>query len=96
MAKISRPEIEYLAALSRIQLDPEAADRLTVELGGVVGFVDALVQTDTSGVPTTSQVTGLEDVWREDAVTTSPESAAKLLQNAPQTKDGYIKVRRVK
>ncbi len=95
MSKIDQTEVERLAALARIGLKPAEVKSLATELAQIVAFVKQLQQADTAGLAPTHQVTGLTDVWRDDVVRAADQSPAELLKNAPQTVDGYIKVRRV-
>lgn len=95
MSAIDPTEVQRLAALARIGVTDAEAAELASELASIVGFVGRLSSVDTTGTEPTSQVTGLVDVWREDEVKPSPLSRDELLANAPQTEDGYIKVRRV-
>lgn len=95
MAKISETEVKRLAVLARIGLSDVEVTKLAAELDAIVGFVEKLQAVDTTGVEPTSQVTGLVDVWREDEPKKSPISPVELLKNAPEQKDGFIKVRRV-
>ena len=97
MSKITIDEVKRIAALSRIAITEAEASAMAVELGGIVEFVEQLQKVDTTGIEPTSQVTGLEDVWRADEI--RPESdnipQDQLLKNAPAQQDGYVKVRRV-
>lgn len=95
MSKISDAEIRHLAQLARIGLKDDEISKLASDIDGIVGFVEQLQAVDTKGVEPTSQVTGLSDVWRADEVKPSAVPPAELLKNAPETQDGYIKVRRV-
>lgn len=94
MTKLTAQKVAELGHLARIGLDESDHKRLATELEPVLDHVETLRQIDTTNVATTSQVTGLEDVWREDVVS-SDYSRDELLSNAPATEDGYIKVRRV-
>jgi aspartyl-tRNA(Asn)/glutamyl-tRNA(Gln) amidotransferase subunit C len=94
MSKIGTTEVERIAKLARIGLSPEEAAKMSVELGNIVEFVEQLASVDVAGVAPTDQVTGLEDVWREDEVKPSlPHDA--VFANAPASKDGYFVVKRV-
>jgi len=95
MSKITDDEVKRLAVLARIGLSDDEVRRLAGELDQIVGFVKKLQAVTTKDVPPTSQVTGLIDVWRADESKPSPVSQTDLLQNAVETQDGYIKVRRV-
>jgi aspartyl-tRNA(Asn)/glutamyl-tRNA(Gln) amidotransferase subunit C len=94
MSKIGTTQVERIARLARIHLSPEEIAKMSVELGQIVEFVEQLQSIDITDVEPTDQVTGLVDVWREDEVIPSVGRDA-LLKNAPQTKDGYIVVKRV-
>lgn len=95
MSKITDDQVKRLAALAHIGLRDDEISRLAGELDQIVGFVEKLQAVDVKGVEPTSQVTGLEDVWREDEVRPSQISQADLLKNAPEQQDGLVKVRRV-
>jgi len=94
MSKIGTTEVERIAKLARIGLSPEEVASMSVEIGQILQFVEQLNSVDVSDVPPTDQVTGLEDVWREDVVAPSMPRE-QLLANAPEQKDGYIVVKRV-
>jgi aspartyl-tRNA(Asn)/glutamyl-tRNA(Gln) amidotransferase subunit C len=95
MSKIGTTEVEHIAKLARIGLSAEETARMSVELGQIVEFVEQLQKVDVESTAPTDQVTGLEDVWREDEVRTGGPSREELLSNAPAQKDGYIVVKRV-
>ena|SRR5258708_902587 len=94
MSKIGVDEVKRIAKLARIGLSDEETAKMSVELGNILEFVEQLQAVDVTSTPPTDQVTGLQDVWREDEVRPSPKRA-DLLANAPAQKDGYIVVKRV-
>lgn len=94
MSKIGTTQVERIARLARIHLTPEEVAKMSAELGTIVEFVEQLQSIDVTDVAPTDQVTGLVDVWREDEVIPYGDRDA-LLKNAPQSKDGYIVVKRV-
>ena len=95
MSKITEAEVERVAKLARIGVTPAEAKSLAGELDAIVGFVEQLQTVDIEGVEPTDQVTGLENVLRDDIVKPATQSRAELLANAPESKDGYIVVKRV-
>jgi aspartyl-tRNA(Asn)/glutamyl-tRNA(Gln) amidotransferase subunit C len=95
MAKLSLSEIQKVARLARIELTAEELNKMTLEVGSILEFVDSLQAVETKNVKPTSQVTGLKDVWREDVVVECKISRDELLSQAPETQDGYIKVKKV-
>ena len=94
MSKISAEQVERIAKLARIGLNADEATRMSDELGNILTFVEQLQSVDIEDVVPTDQVTGLEDVWRDDVVKPSPPRD-QLLANTPAQMDGYIKVKRV-
>lgn len=94
MSKIGTTEVERIARLAHIGLEPAEVAKMSVELGQILQFVEQLQQVDISDTAPTDQVTGLVDVWREDVVAPSMPRD-QLLANAPAQKDGYIVVKRV-
>lgn len=95
MSKISKEEIEKVAKLSRIEMEPEELDSMRGDLESTLEFVGTLDSVSTKDVEPTAQVTGLSDVWREDVVKKSKISREALLRNAPEVLDGHIKVSKV-
>jgi aspartyl-tRNA(Asn)/glutamyl-tRNA(Gln) amidotransferase subunit C len=94
MSKIGVDDVKRIAQLARIGLSEAEVSQMTGELGKILEFVEQLQKVDISHTAPTDQVSGLEDVWREDVVTPSPPRE-QLLANAPAQKNGYIVVKRV-
>ncbi|HUD11860.1 MAG TPA: Asp-tRNA(Asn)/Glu-tRNA(Gln) amidotransferase subunit GatC [Candidatus Saccharimonadia bacterium] len=94
MSKIGTTEVERIARLARIGLSPEETAQMSIELGQILEFVTQLSKINVENTAPTDQVTGLEDVWREDIVRPGL-SREQLLANVPHQKDGYIVVKRV-
>jgi aspartyl-tRNA(Asn)/glutamyl-tRNA(Gln) amidotransferase subunit C len=95
MSKITTAEVERVAKLARIGITSAEATSLAGDLDAIVGFVQQLQAVDIEGVAPTDQVTGLENVTRDDVVKPAKQSREELLANSPKTKDGYIVVKRV-
>ena len=95
MSKLSIDEIQKVAKLARISLSDDEIEKLATETSSILDFVELIQSTNTDGVNTTSQVTGLTDVWRQDEVKKSKVTPKDLLAGAPDTHEGYIKVRKV-
>lgn len=95
MAKLSITDIDKVARLSRIDLQDQEKDQLTTEVSDILAFVDTIQSADTDGIEPTAQVTGLQDVLRDDVVKKCSIESAVLLQNVPELEDGYIKVPKV-
>jgi aspartyl-tRNA(Asn)/glutamyl-tRNA(Gln) amidotransferase subunit C len=83
---ITREEVERVAALARLRLEPDEIERLTTDLGHILDAFTRLGQVDTSGVEPTAHVEDLDAPLRADAVT-NPPAGDEALANAP-ARDG--------
>ncbi len=91
---ISPKDVEYLSRLARIQLTPEEMSRFAGQLEEILSYVEKLKSAKTEGVPPTSHVLPLSNVFREDKLQPAlPTDQA--LANAPEREGPYFKVPRV-
>lgn len=95
MAKLSKNDVLKLARLSRLNLSEEEVLHFAEEISSILGYVEALQKADLTGIEPTYQVTGLTNVMRSDEVKKYGATPSELLKNAPATKDGHFKVRRM-
>ncbi len=94
MTTISTSDIQHLASLSSLALADDEVDGLRQDLENIIGYIEQLGKLDTAGVEPTYQVTGLENVWREDEVQPGI-STEKLLELAPEKQNNQVKVPQV-
>ncbi len=86
MAASSKIDVAHIAALARLQLSPEAAEKLAREMESIVGYVEMLSELDVSGIEPTAHAVPRSNVIRDDAPGTSfPHDV--MLANAPATVD---------
>ncbi len=95
MSAITIDDVKRLASLSALSISDSEADALRVQLQEIIGYVEQLNEVDTTGEEPTYQVTGLENVTRDDVVETQSIGREELLKNAPDTLDGQVKVKKV-
>ena len=91
---ISRAELEQLAALARLRLDPAAAQELEQDFTAIFGMIDQMQAADTEGVEPLAHPLELPQRLRED----EPEEPARredLQQPAPAAREGFYLVPRV-
>ncbi|MFA6547520.1 MAG: Asp-tRNA(Asn)/Glu-tRNA(Gln) amidotransferase subunit GatC [Candidatus Magasanikbacteria bacterium] len=84
-------EVRKIAQLARVELTPTEEKRHAETISTVLDFVNTLNEVDTEGVEPTAQVTGLEDVTREDVVKNSAIKK-ELIKQMPQVSAGLLKV----
>jgi len=82
MSRITREEVERVAALARLHLGPDEADRMTTQLDAILDYVALLSEIDTTGIAPTSHAVPMATPLREDRPGTplDPEDAVR---NAP-------------
>jgi aspartyl-tRNA(Asn)/glutamyl-tRNA(Gln) amidotransferase subunit C len=95
MTELTREDVLKLARLARLDLTDEEVEEYRRELSEVLQYVAQLDQVDTDGLEPTVQVTGLRNVMREDTIADYGISPTDLLNLAPHSQDGHIKVKRM-
>lgn len=92
-ATISFDIVGKVATLANLSLTALQKQTFTRQLSSVIGYVSKVQKLDTSSVPETSQVTGSENVFREDAVDVSRMlTQDEALSNAKRTHNGFFVV----
>lgn len=95
MTQISRNDVLHLAQLSGLGLNDSEIDGLQTDISNILGYVEQLNKLDTSNIEPTYQVTGLQNVWRDDTVINYGITREELLVRAPESVDNQIKVPKV-
>ena len=94
--KLTPQEIENIAKLARLELSAKEKEMYAEQLSVVFDYVEMLNEVDTDGVEETCQVTGLEDVVREDEVFgASEETKNKIIDQFPEKVGRLLKVKAV-
>jgi len=94
--KFTPEDVTNIAKLANIPIADEEKTKLAEEFTTTMGVVNQLFAVDTKGVEPTHQVTGLENVFREDIVEKDRMlSQDEALSNAPRTHNGYFVVEQV-
>ena len=91
---VSRADVEHIARLARVRLQPDEVERLSQQLSGILDHFAVLSAVDTEGVEPTAHPLPLANVMRDDSVAPSLP-VEDVLANAIATEDGYIRVRAV-
>ncbi len=74
--------IDYIAGLSRLELDAGEKQVMTTQLEQIIAYMDVLNQVDTAGVEPMSHVFPVKNVLREDEVMPS-QARYELLAGSP-------------
>lgn len=89
-------DVDAVAHLANIPVTPEEKKTLAAGFTKVLSVLDQLKNVDVKGIEPTNQVTGLENVLREDEID-APRmfTQDQALANAPRKHNGYFVVDQV-
>ena len=83
--------IKHIAKLANLKLKPEQERKFEKQLNEIVTYVEKLNEVDIKGVDITSQVTGLENITREDKPAASL-TQDEVLSGTNSKRNGLFKV----
>lgn len=92
---ITREQILHLAKLSRLNLEEHEIDPLKADLERIINYISELDQFDVSDLEPTYQAFEMTNIWREDEILPQDASPEDLLELAPDSLSGQIKVPKV-
>ncbi len=92
---LTRDEVLKIAKLAKIKIAEDEIDVYINELSEIIEYVKQLDKVDTSGLNPTNQVTGLNNVFREDKVINYGYTPKELLDTLNSVQDSFVKVKRV-
>ena len=86
--------VGHVASLASLPFDKATQSEPLIEaFEETMAVIENLKEVDTKTVEPTHQVTGLENIWREDVVDTNRMfTQEEALANAAKTHDGYFVV----
>jgi aspartyl-tRNA(Asn)/glutamyl-tRNA(Gln) amidotransferase subunit C len=79
---LSRAEVEKIALLGRLVLSEEELQRMTVQLGDILGYMDLLGEVDTTNIEPLAHARDMANAFREDVAGSSLDRE-QALANAP-------------
>jgi len=91
---IGRKDVEYLALLARVELTSEELQRFVPQLDEILTYVEKLKKANIEGIPPTSHVLEMTNVFREDQVQPCLP-VEEVLKNAPEKEGPFFKVPRI-
>ena len=87
-------DVKKVAKLANLDINPSDEKKFESQLNEILGYVDQLSKVDTTGVEITSQVTGLENITREDRSQNSLSQEVALSGTKSQ-KNGMFEVKAI-
>ena len=91
---ISKETVEYVAGLSRIELQGNELEKLSRQLQTIIDFIDRLKELKVEGVALTNHILPINNVFKADKPIDSLP-AQKVLMNAPEKKDNFFVVPKI-
>ena len=93
---LSVTEVQRIAKLARIDLSDNEILKFQKELASVLEYFEILREVDISAAEPMAHSVSLQNVSRPDVVKKQKAELAKLLlYMAPETKEGYVKVKSI-
>jgi aspartyl-tRNA(Asn)/glutamyl-tRNA(Gln) amidotransferase subunit C len=88
---LSREEVEKVSLLARLQLTSDELDRMTIQLGQILDYIDQLSELDTDRVEPMAHAVDVANVFAEDVPHASLDRE-QALANAPKRDDECFRV----
>ena len=87
--------IAKLSKLSSLEIDEAKKENLKSELADIINFVENLNEIDVSSIEATFNTVEGGTPLREDVAKQDLELSNHILENAPQSEDGYFIVPKI-
>jgi aspartyl-tRNA(Asn)/glutamyl-tRNA(Gln) amidotransferase subunit C len=91
---LDREQVHKVAHLARLELTEEEEERLTTQLGDILGYFEQLNELDVSGVEPTTRAIEVSNVVRKDTLQPHAEREA-MLDAAPDRDGDFFKVPKI-
>jgi len=88
---ISRDQVLHVARLARLRLEEDEIDKMASELSSVLDHIEKISELELEGVPPTSHVVDVENVFRPDEPRPS-WPVERALEQAPDPAAGGFRV----
>ena len=92
--RLTVDEVRHVAELAKLRLTEAEIEQFAGQLSAILEYAERLQEVDTSSVPPTPYILPLVNVMRDDLSAPSL-SNEEALANAPDSEDGFFRVRAV-
>jgi len=92
---LSKEEVKHIAKLARLGLTEKEIKKFQKELSSILDYMEKLKEVDVSKTEPASHSIKIENVMRDDESQKPKLESKKLLELAPETKGGYLKVKSI-
>lgn len=87
-------DVSHIAKLANLPLSDEEREKFETQLQSTLNSIEHLNEIDTENIAPTSQVTRLENIFRED-ISKKSLTQAQALSNTKNSQNGLFKVKGV-
>lgn len=87
--QLSSEQVKKVAKLANLNLTPSEEEKFSQQLSKILDYIDELNSVDTSSVEPTFNVSGRENILRED-ISETGLTQEEALSNAPVKRDGFF------
>ena len=94
---ISKQEVRHIAKLARLNMSEKEEEKFAKELSSILDYVEKLKQADIREMEPISHPFEIENVVRKDEERIGKDKSGnqRLVEMAPESKNGYIKVKSI-
>lgn len=93
---ISKEEVNRIAKLARLNLTKKEKDKLQKDLSEILDYFNKLKEVNIEGIKPANHSVLIKNILREDEVKkTDDKVKEKSMEQAPEKKDNYLKVKSV-
>jgi len=92
--KLTKEQVMHIAKLANLSLNSEEISKFEKQLSDILGYIEILDELDTTKVKPTLQVTGLENIFKDDEVEKSL-TQDESLSGTKNKHNGYFKVKSI-
>ena len=94
MKRISKDDVRYAAKLAELEFDDKDMEKFTSQLDKILNHVANISSVNTEGIPPTSHVLDVKNIFREDVIKKSVTQESAL-KNAPDRQSDGFKVPKI-
>jgi aspartyl-tRNA(Asn)/glutamyl-tRNA(Gln) amidotransferase subunit C len=93
---LTKDEVKNIASLARIGIEDKEIEDYQKNLSEILDYFKELEELDTNSIEPIGHITGRSDVSRKDERgEVAQKEREDILNNAPERKDNYVKVKSV-
>ena len=92
---INKEEVKHIAKLARLEFSEEEIEKFSKDLSSIVGYINKMQELDLNEVEPTYSTSNAVNVFRSDDELDIENWREDILSSAPESDDGYIKVKSI-